>query len=77
MKRLNRRAINFYMFETTKKIGPKVVKRLTPWWIRWFYSICGDRFKMATSSIVPDGVTTSDSVVCCRAKKKFKNSIKI
>lgn len=45
-------------------IAPKVIKAITPWYIRWFYSIFGDRIKMATSSIAPDGVTASDSVVC-------------
>lgn len=69
MNRSNRRTINFYMFETTKKLAPKLVKSLTPWYIRWFYSICGDRVKMATSSIVPEGVTASDSVVCFKNNK--------
>lgn len=53
-----------FMFETTKKFGPKVVKHLSPWYIRWFYSIFGEKVKMATSSIIPDGATASDSVVC-------------
>lgn len=55
------------MFRATQKIVPKTlpkaVKYITPWYIRWTYSICGDRFKMASSSIVPEAVTTSDSVV--------------
>lgn len=55
------------MFRATQKIVPKIVpkavKYITPWYIRWIYSICGDRFKMASSSIVPEAVTTSDSVV--------------
>lgn len=58
----------FLMFETSKKtieqVAPKVIKRVTPWWIRWFYSIFGDRIKMATTSIAPDGINASDSVVC-------------
>lgn len=56
------------MFETSKKkieqVAPIVIKRATPWWIRWFYSIFGDRIKMATTSIAPDGINTSDAVVC-------------
>lgn len=58
----------FLMFATSKKtieqVAPKVIKRVTPWWIRWFYSIFGDRVKMATASIAPDGINASDSVVC-------------
>lgn len=54
------------MFQTTRKIVPKVVKHITPWYIRWIYSICGDRFNMASSSIVPVAATTSDSVVSSR-----------
>lgn len=52
------------MFKTTKRVAPKVIKHLTPWYLRWFYSIFGDSIKMATSSIVPETVATSDSVVC-------------
>lgn len=44
-------------------IAPKVLKAVTPWYIRWFYSIFSDRIKMAATSIAPDEVTTSDSVV--------------
>lgn len=51
------------MFETSKKVLPKIVKHVTPWYLRWFYSIFGDRIKMATSSIVPEMAVTSDSVV--------------
>lgn len=47
-----------------KNIAPKVVKALTPWYIRWFYLLFGESLKMATSSIAPDGMTVSDSVVC-------------
>lgn len=52
------------MFEAKKAIGqvaPKVIKHITPWWIRWFYSVFGDDLKMATSSIAPE--STTDSVV--------------
>lgn len=46
-------------------IAPKVIKTLTPWYIRWFYSIFGDGIRaMATSSIAPEATTASDSVVC-------------
>lgn len=58
------------MFKATRKIVPKVVpkviKHITPWYIRFIYSICGDRFKMASSSIVPEAATASDSVVCSK-----------
>lgn len=48
-----------------ENIAPKVIKTFTPFYIRWFYSIFGDGIrKMATTSIAPDGVTASDSVVC-------------
>lgn len=52
------------MFEAKKRIqqiAPKVIKHVTPWWIRWFYSVFGDDIKMATSSIAPE--TATDSVV--------------
>lgn len=66
------------MFAATKKIAPKVIKQVTPWYIRWIYSICGDQVtKMATSSIAPENTTgggTSDSVVCF---KSFDWSISI
>lgn len=59
------------MFAATKKIAPKVIKQVTPWYIRWIYSICGDQVtKMATSSIAPEntaGGGTSDSVVCFKS----------
>lgn len=55
------------MFQATQniipKVVPKVVRHITPWYIRWIYSICGDRFKMASSSIVPEAAATGDSVV--------------
>lgn len=45
-------------------IAPKVIKTLTPWYLRWFYSIFGDGIRaMATSSIAPEGASTSDTVV--------------
>lgn len=47
-----------------KNIAPRAIKAFTPWYIRWFYSLFGNNLKMATSSIAPDGVTVSDSVVC-------------
>ncbi|XP_055311196.1 ninjurin-2 isoform X2 [Sitodiplosis mosellana] len=47
-----------------KNIAPKVIKTFTPWYIRWFYSLFGDGIRaMATSSIAPEGATTSDSVL--------------
>lgn len=51
--------------EVVGKIGPKVLKAVTPWYIRWFYSIFEDSNRMATSSsIAPEGGnSTTDSLV--------------
>lgn len=63
------------MFEATKKVGPtvvkiapKVVKTLTPWYLRWIYSVFGDGTKMSTSAVAPTENNTSDSVVCFNKK---------
>lgn len=55
------------MFEAKQKvtkIAPKVVKVLTPWYLRWIYSVCGEGTKMATSSVAPAENNNTDSVVC-------------
>lgn len=57
-----------HMFAAKKvtHVAPKVIKAVTPWYLRWIYSICGDasKEKMATltSTVAPEGA--SDSVVC-------------
>lgn len=48
------------MFKKTKRIAPKVVKLLTPWWLRWLYSIYGEHLvEMATATISPDALPSS------------------
>lgn len=57
------------MLRKTKQIAPKVVKHFTPWWLRWLYSIYGERVvNMATATIHPNMMAanipdSSDNVV--------------